>query len=168
MLHRIGRVRLIMILAAAVVSLAVAATALGVGPMSFQPKGTTRYAFTSVNVSSPTTTASGSFVDMAGMSVAVTVGAGKQADLFITFSAELNGCGPIYVRAIVDSTANIAAPGAALLFSHTGGSAESHGFTWSRLVDSGAHTVKIQWQDVGGCSHDFAGVRSLFVIANVH
>jgi hypothetical protein len=102
------------------------------------------------------------------MSVAITVGAGKHADLFITFSAELNGCGAVYVRAIVDSPANVAAPGAALHFSHTGGSAETHGFTWSTLVAAGAHTVKIQWQDVTGCDHAFAGVRSLLVTANVY
>ncbi|MDL2336006.1 MAG: hypothetical protein QFC55_08250 [Chloroflexota bacterium] len=102
------------------------------------------------------------------MSVSITIGGTQHANLFIAFNAELNGCGPIYARAIVDSTVNIAAPGAALLFSHTGGGAESHGFTWSSTVGNGSHTVTIQWQDVDGCGVAFAGVRSLFVTANVY
>jgi hypothetical protein len=162
--QQVGRVRLLVVALAAVASLAIAATALG----AFVSKGTTRYAFASVNVSSPTTSTSNSFVDMSGMSVSVSIPADKTAELFITFSAELNGCNGIYVRAIVDSTANIAAPGAALLFSHTGGSAEAHSFTWMRSVGTGAHTVKIQWQDLTGCSQAFAGVRSLLVTANIH
>ena len=164
MVQQIGRRRLLMISLGVVASLAIAATALG----AFVTKGTTRYAFASATVSSPTTTTSTSFVDMSGMSATVSIPADKTAELFITFSAELNGCGPIYARAIVDSSANIASPGAALLFSHTGGSAEAHGFTWMRSVGTGSHTVKIQWQDVGGCDHDFAGVRSLLVTANIH
>ena len=164
MFHQIGRLRLLVVLVATVASLAIVATAMG----AFVTKGTTRYAFASVNVSSPATTTSSSFVDLPGMSVSVSIPANKTAELFITFSSELNGCGAIYVRAIVGSSANIAAPGAALLFSHTGGSAEAHGFTWMRSVGTGSHTVKIQWQNVGGCTQDFAGVRSLFVTANVH
>ena len=168
MFQRFGRFRLLTALLAVVASLAIGATALGVVPQSFRPDGHARFAFKGVDVSSPTTSSSSAFVDMAGMSVSISIAADHTADLFITFSAELNGCGPIYVRAIVDSTANIAGPGAALHFSHTGGSAETHGFTWSRAVSGGPHVVKIQWQDVGGCDHAFAGVRSLFVTANVH
>ncbi len=164
MVQQVGRLRLLVVLVAAVACLAMAATALG----AFVSKGTTRYAFASVNSSSPVTTTSSTFVDLPGMSVSVSIPADKTADLFITFSAELNGCGPIDARAIVDTSASIAAPGAALLFSHTGGSAEAHGFTWMRTVGTGAHTVKIQWLSGGGCDHAFAGVRSLMVTANVH
>jgi hypothetical protein len=163
-IQQVGRRRLLVILIGGVACLAITGTALG----AFVTKGTTRYAFASANVSSPTTTASSSFVDMSGMSVSVSIPSGKAADLFITFSSELNGCGPVNVRAIVDTSANIAAPGAALLFSHTGGSAEAHAFTWMRTVGTGSHTVKIQWLSGGGCDHAFAGVRSLFVTANVH
>ena len=168
MFQRLGRFRLFTALLAGVASLAIGATALGVVPQSFRPDGHARFAFKGVDVSSPTTSTTNAFVDMAGMSVNISIGSAQTADLFITFSAELNGCGPIYVRAIVDSAVNVAAPGAALHFSHTGGSAETHGFTWSRTVSGGSHVVKIQWQDVGGCSQAFAGVRSLYVTANVH
>ena len=164
MIKHVGRLRLLVILVAGVASLAITATALG----AFLTKGTTRDAFASVDVSSPATTSSSSFVNLPGMSVSVTIPAGKTADLFVTFNAELNGCGPINVRAIVDSSATIAAPGAALLFSHTGGSAEAHGFTWMRTAGAGTHSVTIQWLSGGGCSQAFAGVRSLWVTANVH
>lgn len=164
MFRGFGHIRLLIALLAIVVSLAITATAAG----AFRPSGHARYAFASVDASGPAISTSSSFVDLAGMSVSITIGGTQHANLFIAFSAELNGCGPIVARAVVDSTANIAAPGAAVLFSHVGGSAESHGFTWSSTVGNGSHTVKIQWQDYDGCDHAFAGVRSLFVTANVY
>jgi hypothetical protein len=166
MLHRFGHVRVFMAMVAVVAALAVTATAMGIGPFGFRPAGDTRYAFKSVDVSSPATTTSSTYVDMTGMTVSLTTPADKKADLFITFNAELNGCNGLYVRAVVDS--NVAAPGQALLFSHAGGSAEAHGFTWSRSVGPGAHTVRIQWLVLTGCSQGFAGVRTLFVIANIY
>ena len=164
MFRGFGRIRLLIALLAVLVGLAITGTAAA----AFRPAGHARYAFASVDVSGPTTSTSNSFVDMAGMSVSVNVGGTQHANLFITFSGELNGCGPIWVRAIVDSTANVAAPGAALLLYPTGGGAEARGFTWSSTVASGAHTVTIQWQDQDACSQAFASVRSLFVTANVY
>lgn len=167
MLYRSRRLRLFVVGLALSAFLAGAVTAFGVVG-AFRPQGHTRYAFQGVDENSPTVSTSSSYEDLAGMSVSFNIGADRHANLFITFSVELNGCGPIFGRAIVDSSANIATPGAALLFSHTGGSAEAHGFTWTSTVGSGPHTVKIQWQDYNGCDHAFAGVRSLYVTANIY
>jgi hypothetical protein len=148
------------------IALGVGATTLAIGPdtKAFRPAGTTRYAWASANDAQ--NTSSTTMVDMPNMSTTITIPAGKKADLFITFSGAMNTADAGSIRAIIDSSASVAAPGTVQVVWNIAGGAAAHGFTFHKVVGNGDHTVKIQWSTL--TSSTFVSDRSLMVTANIY
>jgi hypothetical protein len=163
------KIRLVMVAVAAVAALSVAGYTFGAGiNQAFAPAGVTRYAMVQQGPTATATTTSTSFVNMPGMSVAVAIPSGKAADLIVTFSAMVNSCFAMQVRATVDGSA--ALPSSTQFFwqaANTG--ADSRAFTFfQQNVGAGSHTVRIQWAGVTSCSSEFVAARSMVVTANIH
>lgn len=159
-------------IASALVAVIVATFAIGYGVAAqfahpnLMPPGNTRYAF--AQAEDPQTTSSASFVNVPNLGTTFTVPSGRQADVMLAFSGELNGCAAISVRAVVDG--NPASPSQAQVFwPFSGSGAASHGFTFiARSVGSGSHNAVIQWLSLGGCDHAFISSRSMMLTANIH
>lgn len=84
----------------------------------------------------------------------------------INFSAEVNTCSAVEVRASVDGVA--AAPGPVQLQWDLNGGADSHSFTFfDKAVGSGSHTVSMQWAGLTSCAQEFMSARSMVITANI-
>jgi hypothetical protein len=162
------KIRLGMATIAAVAALSVAgyAFAATINP-AFSPAGVTRYAMVQQGPTVTATTTSTTFVNMPGMSVAVSIPSGKTADLIVTFSAQVNSCLAMLVRATVDGSA--ALPSSTQFFWQAGNTgADSRAFTFfQHNVGAGSHTVRIQWAGVTSCANEFVAARSMIVTANI-
>lgn len=134
---------------------------------SFVSAGSTRYAMKSAGPTDTITTTSTSFVNIAGMSTGVAVPSGKHADLIITFSAMVNTCSAMYVRATIDGAP--AAPEYTQFQWDFSGGADSHSFTfYAKSIGSGSHKVAMQWEGLTNCPQQFMAARSMIVTANIH
>jgi len=160
------RLGLLVVAVVAAVFVAGYAVAGSITPASFVTSGTTRYAMVSMGPTETTTTTSTAFVDIAGMSTTIRVPSGKTAELIITFSAMVNTCSAMYVRAVVDGSA--ASPSYTQFQWNFSGGADSHAFTFYKTVKAGSHTVAMQWEGLTSCSQQFMASRSMIVTANIH
>jgi hypothetical protein len=160
------RLGLLVVAVVAAVFVAGYAVAGSITPASFVTSGTTRYAMVSRGPTTTTTTTSTAFVDIAGMSTAVDIPSGKTAELIITFSAMVNTCSAMYVRAVVDGSA--ASPSYSSDLWDFSGGADSHAFTFYKTVKEGSHTVAMQWEGLDSCAQQFMASRSMIVTANIH
>jgi len=162
------RFRVGLALVSVVVALSVAGYAVAASIASdFVGSGSTRYAMVAMGPETSTTTTSIDFVDIADMSVVVGIPSNKMADLIITFSAEVNTCDAMFVRATIDGTA--AAPSYTQFQWNFSGGADSHSFTFfQKGIGSGSHTVAMQWHGLSTCVWQFMAARSLIVTANIH
>lgn len=140
--------------------------AASVGPASFATAGTTRYAMVAAGPTNTITTTSTTFVDVAAMATNITIPPNRVAELIVTFSAMVNTCSAMYIRAVVDGSA--AAPAYTQFQWDFSGGADSHAFTFYKAVKSGVHTVKIQWEGLTNCAQQFMAARSMIVTANIH
>lgn len=159
----------IAVLAAIAAVLSVTSYVLAAVVSDFVPKGTTLYAMVSAEDGDTTTTTSTDFVDIAGLSTLINIPKHKTAELVINFSGDVNSCDIMYVRAAVDGAA--AAPAQTQFLYRLGESlgSESHSFTFfAEGVNSGLHTVTMQWHGLSNCHNQFMGARTMVVTANVH
>jgi hypothetical protein len=106
-----------------------------------------------VTGSSPSSTNSTTFADVAGATTTVTVPAGQEARLLIRFSAESacsGGTGWCSVQILVDATGAAPNVGADFAFDSTDAGAESsaswesHAMERTIVVPAGVHVVKVQ------------------------
>lgn len=160
---RVGLAFVSVVVAVFVTGYAVAAS---IAP-AFVSAGSTRYAMVARGPTDTTTTTSTVFVRISGMSTAVDIPSGKTAELIITFSAMVNTCSAMYVRATVDGVA--AGPSYTQFQWDFSGGADSHSFTFFRKgLGSGSHTVAMQWEGLTNCAQQFMAARSMIVTANIH
>jgi hypothetical protein len=126
-----------------------------------------------VNASDTIATSNGSYTDVSGMAASVTVPAGQQALLLITFSAS-DKCteaavvhAQCFVRARVDGGTD-ASPGPAIFDSaedsNQGYSWEADSMQFVVKVGQGTHNIKMQWKvDQDGGTY-YMGSRILTVL----
>ena len=108
------KVRLVVTAATLVVAASAAGYALAANlAVSELPAGSTRYAMVAAQDSQQTT--STTFVNIPSLSATIAIPSGKVGDLIIDFSGEVNSCGALYVRAVIDGSSGLTLVSAALL-----------------------------------------------------
>jgi len=164
---RITRIAAALALALAVAAISVAGT-LAYTTISKSGKAVT--AVKSVTSDSGETTQSETPVDLAGMSLTVTVPAGEKALLIVTFSGDsacvsstvLHSC---RIRALVDGAVlnagivNWSRPSVADYYT-----ADTHSMQWVSQVGAGSHVVKIQFYTTGFGDFNIINSRTLTVL----